>query len=74
MRNMRCFSDQYHQRNAKFFFVLILLVLSMAQTGCIRLWGGATYIKTAPGETVQKTYLLDTYEITSHNPPNANIQ
>ena len=32
-------------------------------TGCVRLWGG-TY-KAKPGETVQKTYILDTYEFTA---------
>jgi len=39
------------------------------QLGCIRLWGGAAYTKEKPGEAIQKTYILDTYELTGPKQP-----
>ncbi|MBI4388133.1 MAG: hypothetical protein HY582_03735 [Candidatus Omnitrophica bacterium] len=45
------------------FFLAGFLALILFLTGCIRLWGGATYVKDKPGDYVEKTYILDTGQI-----------
>ncbi len=74
MPNMRFSFRQNKIRPRLFLLAVCLLTLSVIQTGCIRLWGGATYVNEKPGERVQKTYILDTYEFTNPNPPKADVQ
>lgn len=47
---------------------LCLVLSGIFLTGCIRLWGGATYVSEKPGERVEKSYVLDTAELLPGSP------
>ncbi len=53
-----------------FLFVAIIAILFL--NGCIRLWGGATYVRAKPGDYEEKTYAVDTAELL--NKSQKNIQ
>ena len=55
-------------------FIFVSFVAGIFLCGCIRLWGGATYVRSKPGDYEEKTYVLDTAGLTSNNQTKGNIK
>ena len=66
------FAMNFAMKRLTFAQIFLLIFMSANQWGCIRLWGGAGYTREKPGETVQKTYILDTYQFTNTQAPKDN--
>lgn len=73
MRNTpRLFNLKFMKRVQLYFSGIIIFVGLLVLSGCIRLWGGATYVKNKPGDYSEHSYVLDTGRIGDAN-SQANI-
>ncbi len=52
---------------------MVCFILGFFLSGCIRLWGGATYVKSKPGDYEEKTVALDTGQISADSNAKGNI-
>lgn len=57
----------------RFWLLIWILALSVFIAGCIRLWGGAGYVKQTPGERTERVVGFDTAEALDREQSKGNI-